>query len=114
MIIAVSALEHVSSESALERKLNEITLGTKLNGSNCIIIGSNIREINIENGKELDPMFEVNASTERMMEILDQQYVGWEVKNRFIKQLEYEIDRNGQSVKLTTDCITFVAKNICR
>ncbi|MNO99570.1 tellurite resistance protein TehB [compost metagenome] len=114
LIIAVSALEHVSSESALERKLNEITLGTKLNGSNCIIIGSNIREINIENGKELDPMFEVNASTERMMEILDQQYVGWEVKNRFSKQLEYEIDRNGQSVKLTTDCITFVAKNICR
>lgn len=112
MIVAVSALEHVSSERALERKLNEMNIGTKTNGSNCIIIGSNIREINLENGQELDPMFEVNISTERMMSLLDQQYVGWEVKEKFVKQLEYEIDRDGQPVKLTSDCITFVAKKI--
>ncbi|OAB42095.1 class I SAM-dependent methyltransferase [Paenibacillus antarcticus] len=110
VIIAVSALEHVNSERALERKLREMTVGTKSNGSNCIIIGSNIKETNLENGQELDPMFEVNMSTERMLELLDHQYIGWEVKNRFVKQLEYEIDRNGQPVKLTTDCITFVAK----
>lgn len=28
------------------------------------------------------------------------------------QQLEYEIERNGELVKLTTDCITFVAKRI--
>ncbi|WP_214629589.1 class I SAM-dependent methyltransferase [Paenibacillus agaridevorans] len=110
IIIAVSALEHVSSERELERKLNEMTCGTKSNGSNCIIIGSNIREICLENGQEFDPMFEVNISTERMLTLLDQCYAGWVVKNRFVKQLEYEIDRNGQNVMLTTDCITFVAK----
>lgn len=110
MIVAVSALEHVSSVRALERKLREMTFGTKINGSNCIIIGSNIREVNLETGQELEPMFEVNISTERMMEILDHQYDEWEVKKRFVKQLEYEIDRNGQAVKLKTDCITFVAK----
>lgn len=112
IIIAVSALEHVSSERALERKLHEMTFGTKSNGSNCIIIGSNIKEVNLENGQELDPMFEVNISTERMMELLDHQYAGWEIKKRFVKQLEYEIDRNGQSVILTTDCITFVTKKL--
>lgn len=46
------------------------------------------------------------------MELLVQQYAGWEVQKRFVKQLEYEIDRNGQPVKLITDCITFVAKKI--
>ncbi|WP_036646589.1 class I SAM-dependent methyltransferase, partial [Paenibacillus sp. oral taxon 786] len=112
MIISVSALEHVSSERALEIKLKEMTLGTKTNGSNCIIIGSNIKEVNLDNGQELDPMFEVNISTERMMELLDHQYSGWEIKKRFVKQLEYEIDRNGEPVKLTTDCITYVAKKI--
>lgn len=110
IIISVSAMEHVSSERALEIKLKEMTLGTKTNGSNCIIIGSNISEVNLENGQELDPMFEVNISTERMMELLDNQYTGWEVKKRFVKQLEYEIDRNGEPVKLTTDCITYVAR----
>lgn len=112
IIIAVSALEHVSSERALKRKLKEMTFGTKANGSNCIIIGSNVKETNLENGQELDPMFEVNISTERMMELLDHQYAGWEVKKRFVKQLEYEIDRNRKPVKLTTDCITFVAKKL--
>lgn len=105
-------MEHVSSVKALQRKLQEMTLGTKTNGSNCIIIGSNIREVNLENEQELDPMFEVNISTERMMELLDHQYSGWEIKKRFVKQLEYEIDRNEQSVNLTTDCITYVAKKI--
>jgi len=55
-------------------------------------------------------MFEVNLSTNRMMDILDRQYAGWEIKNRLVNQLEYEINRNGQAVKLTTDCITYVAK----
>lgn len=110
IIISVSALEHVSSEGALELKLNDMTLGTKMNGSNCIVIGSNIREVDLENGQDLDPMFEVNLSTERMMELLDHQYSGREVSKRFVKQLEYEIDRNRKSVKLTTDCITYVAK----
>ncbi|MNZ70951.1 Methyltransferase domain protein [compost metagenome] len=103
IIVSVSAMEHVSSQRALENKLKEMTLGTKTNGSNCIIIGSNIREVIIDNGQELDPMFEVNISTECMMEILDHHYAGWEVNKRFVKQLEYEIDRNGEPVKLTTD-----------
>lgn len=110
IIIAVSALEHVSSESALKTKLNEMAFGTKTLGTNCIVIGSNIRETNLRNGQELDPMFEVNLSTERMLELLDRQYDGWEIKKRLVKQLEYDIDRNGQLTQLLTDCITFVAK----
>lgn len=112
IIVAVSALEHVSSEKVLGRKLNEMNVGTKANGSICIIIGTNIREVNLETGQELDPMFEVNISTERMMSLLVQQYAGWEIKQQVVKQLEYEIDRDGQPVKLTSDCITFVAKKI--
>lgn len=110
LIIAVSALEHVSSEKALQTKLSEMAAGTRHNGSNCIVIGSNIREVVVDSGEGLDPMFELNLSTENMMELLDQQYSDWEIEQRFVKQLEYEIDRNGQPVKLTSDCITFVAR----
>jgi RNA polymerase sigma factor (sigma-70 family) len=62
IILAVSALEHVSSEKELKRKLHEMIVGTKPNGANCIIIGSNIQEVDLENGQQLDPMFEVNIS----------------------------------------------------
>ncbi|WP_342422604.1 class I SAM-dependent methyltransferase [Paenibacillus sp. FSL E2-0178] len=110
IIVAVSSLEHVSSEQALERKLQEMNAGTKRNGANCIIIASNIREVNLAQAEELDPMFEVNLTTARMFELLDQQYAGWEVEQRFVKPLEYEISRKGEPVRLTSDCITFVAK----
>lgn len=110
IIISVSALEHVRSAKALEIKLKEMTLGTKKNGCNCIIIGSNIREVNLKDGQELDPMFEVNLSTDQMMELLDHQYAGWEIKKRVVRPLEYDIQRNGEPVKLTTDSITYVAK----
>ncbi|AIQ58671.1 class I SAM-dependent methyltransferase [Paenibacillus borealis] len=110
IIVAVSSLEHVSSEQALERKLREMNAGTRMNGANCIIIASNIREVNLVHTQELDPMFEVNLSTTRMFELLDHHYAGWQIEQRFVKPLEYEISRKGEPVRLTSDCITFVAK----
>ena len=112
MIVAVSALEHVSSERALESKLKEMVRGTKVNGVNCIIIGSNIREVTVGTNIDLDPMFEVNVTTERMLELLDHHYDGWNIQSRFVKPLVYDIERNGQAVKLTTNCITFVANKL--
>ncbi len=112
VIIAVSVLEHVSTEEALARKLHEMTVGTKHNGINCIIINSNIREVVIESNVELDPMFEVNSSTDRLLEILDQQYKGWEVHSRLVKPMAFEIDRNDLPVKLSADCITFAVRKI--
>lgn len=93
MIVSVSALEHVSSVSALERKLGEMALGTKQGGANCIIIGTNILEVSLADGQKLDPMFEVNLTTPQMIGLLGQQYAGWDVLKRSVKQLEYEIDR---------------------
>lgn len=110
VIIAVSSLEHLSSAQALEQKLCEMNAGTKAGGANCIIIASNIREVVLQSEHELDPMFEVNLSTEKMIEILNQQFAGWDIEQHFVKPLTYEINRNGQPVKLTSDCITFVAK----
>ncbi|MEC0092293.1 class I SAM-dependent methyltransferase [Paenibacillus macquariensis] len=112
-IIAVSALEHVSSEEALTRKLHEMTLGTRLNGINCIIINTNVREVVIDSNLALDPMFEVNLSTDRLLAILDQQYEGWEIMIRIVKPLIFEIDRNSIPVNLSADCITFEARRIC-
>ncbi|MBP2111212.1 class I SAM-dependent methyltransferase [Paenibacillus silagei] len=110
IIVAVSSLEHVSSAQVLEQKLCEMNAGTRTGGAICIIIASNILEMLVENKQELDPMFEVNLSTERMIDLLKQQFAGWEIEQLIVKSLAFEINRNGQPVKLTSDCITFVAK----
>ncbi|MEK5032285.1 class I SAM-dependent methyltransferase [Paenibacillus sp. FSL R7-0302] len=110
VIIAVSSLEHLSSAQVLEQKLSEMNAGTRAGGANCIIIASNIREVVLENEHELDPMFELNLSTESMTELLNRQFGGWETEQLTVKSLAFEINRNGQPVKLTSDCITFVAR----
>lgn len=112
MILAVSALEHLRSEEELEQKLNEMVLGTKINGVNCIIISSNIREVVMDTNQQFDPMFEVNLSTETMLRLLDTCYNGWEIQRRSVNQQKYEIIRSGQAVKLTGDIVTYVAKRI--
>lgn len=110
LIVAVSALEHVSTERALARKLAEMAAGTKPNGINCVVIGSNIRETVEGTGEALDPMFEVNLPTEEMMALLDEAYDGWDIRSRLVKPLEYMIERDGTAVRLTSDCITFAAR----
>lgn len=109
-IVAVSALEHVCSVQHLENKLTEMNAGTKDQGINCIIISSNISELLVEENKVIDPMFELNLSTDAMLELLDSHYAGWDVQRRLVKQLEYSIQRNDKPVRLSSDCITYVAK----
>ncbi|MBD3922179.1 methyltransferase domain-containing protein [Paenibacillus sp. PR3] len=109
-IVAVSTLEHLRSEQVLGSKIQEMVTGTKSSGVNCIIIGSNIREVTVETNVELDPMFEINLPTDRMLQLLDTQYAGWDIQKRLVNPLTYEINRDGADVRLTTECITYVAK----
>lgn len=109
IILAVSALEHLRSQHVLEKKLQEMALGTKAGGANCIIIGTNIRETAITDNQAREPMFEINLPTDQMLVILDQCYEQWTVQQRDTKPLTYEIQRMGQPVRLEVACITYVA-----
>ncbi|WP_240644361.1 class I SAM-dependent methyltransferase [Paenibacillus paeoniae] len=109
-IIAVSTLEHLSSEDELKRKLTEMAQGTKRGGINCIIIGLNIQETAIQTNESLDPMFEINMSTEAMNELLHHTYRGWETMKHLVKPLTFKIQRGNEPVRLTSDCITYVVR----
>ena len=68
-IVAVSSLEHVQSEEDLksapfyERRY-------KSGGMNCLIINSNIQEIDLHTNEELDALIEINLPTEDMIYLL--------------------------------------------
>ncbi|GKU79164.1 class I SAM-dependent methyltransferase [Paenibacillus sp. L3-i20] len=111
-IVAVSALEHLSSERALELKLQEMAAGTKVNGINCIILNSNILEVVAGTTDQLSPMFELNFPTERMLAILEHHYSGWEILRKQIKSLTFDIERQNIPVTLTSDCITYVVRRL--
>lgn len=110
LIIAVSALEHINSENAFIEKLTEIRNGIRKNGIVCLIINSEITEINKGNGQKLIPQFEVNLKTEKLLEILKETFDSWENIKTTVRNQRYDIPRKSCISDLTTDVVTFVAK----
>lgn len=110
-IMAVSALEHVKNEEVFINKLNEIKEGTKENGIVCLIINSQVTEKNKETGEELTPQFEVNMKTEKMIEVLNTVFDGWEKIKTTVTTQKYDIPREQCVSELQTNVVTFVLKS---
>ncbi|WP_316571737.1 class I SAM-dependent methyltransferase [Neobacillus sp. YIM B06451] len=110
LVVAVSSLEHVSSEGKLDKVFKNMAYGTKSGGINCIIINSQVRERDLNTGEELDAMMEVNLTTEEMEKKLKLNYEGWDVLKHLVKPLEYTIVRGDREVLLTTNAVTFVVR----
>lgn len=110
-IVAVSSLEHVASESVFDSVLKKMAAGTKKGGLNCIIVNSEVEEIDIQSNERLDALMEVNIKTEDMIYKLRSFYNSWEVVKQLVKPLEYKIVRNEKDVLLKTNAITYVVRN---
>lgn len=111
-IIAVSALEHINSEKSFVEKLKEIRHGIRRNGIVCLIINSEITEVNKENGQKIIPQFEVNLKTEKLLQLLKENFGGWKVIKTTVRSQRYDIPRKYCISDLSTDVVTYVAKNI--
>ncbi|MFB5087754.1 class I SAM-dependent methyltransferase [Psychrobacillus sp. PGGUH221] len=110
LIVAISSLEHVESEVALNKIIQQMADGTQNNGVNCIIVNSEVTEIDEETNEKLDALMEVNLSTEDMIKKISSFYTGWELFKSEVKTLEYSIIRNGKPVLLKTNAITYVVR----
>lgn len=112
LIVAVSSLEHVKSLDILTRVLTDMANGTTIGGVNCIIINTNITETDIQTKQTLDPLIEINLSTEQGSELLRAIYGNWEPLRSLVKPLQFEIIRNDRPILLSSDCITLVARKL--
>lgn len=109
-IVAVSSIEHVDSEVCLDLVLNRMVKGTMRGGINCLVVNSNVQEIDIKSGKKLEPMMEVNLSTDHMLEKLRETYSKWDELTMQVKPLEYKIQRNENDILMKTNAVTFVVR----
>ncbi|MCQ6372384.1 class I SAM-dependent methyltransferase, partial [Bacillus cereus] len=76
-IVAVSSLEHIKSEEDFKNVLHSMKKVTKNGGINCLIINSNIQEIDLKTNEELEALIEINLSTEELIRLLKNIYKGW-------------------------------------
>ncbi|MGH1283775.1 class I SAM-dependent methyltransferase [Bacillus toyonensis] len=109
-IVSVSSLEHVKSEEDFKNVLHSMKKGTKNGGINCLIINSNIQEIDLKTNEELEALIEINLPTEEMIHLLKSIYNGWKELKVEIKELAYNIVRNERHIQLKTNAITFVVQ----
>ncbi|MBD8034164.1 class I SAM-dependent methyltransferase [Solibacillus merdavium] len=110
LIVAISSLEHVQSELMLDKAIQQMVNGTQNNGINCIIVNSEVTEVDVVTNKRLDALMEINLSTKDMMAKISSFYKGWEVLKSEVKPLEYNITRNGRTVLLKTNAISYVVR----
>lgn len=111
-ILAVSTLEHIESKTVFEKVLQYMALGTKYGGINCIIVNSEIEEIDIKTNENLDVMMEINSKTTDMLNQLTNIYQDWEILSQIVKPLEYQIVRDNRDILLKTNAITFVVQKM--
>ena len=110
LILAISALEHIASQSAFEKKLAEIRDGLRYGGIACLIVNSGVVEHDKATGQELPPQFEVNLPTSQMQELLEKTFAGWQVIKHTIVHQKYDIPREKRIADLETDVITYVVR----
>lgn len=111
LIMAVSSLEHVDSRETLVNKLQEIKKGIRKNGIVCLVMNSNVIEIDKETGKQIPAQFEVNLPTEELQNICENIFTEWTVLKSTVVEQQYDIPRESGISDLKTSVVTFVVKN---
>ncbi len=112
-IIAVSALEHIDSEQSFFSKLSEISNGIRGNRIVCLVINSDIKENEKTTGKELPAQFEVNLPTEKLQNVLKENFSQFDVIKSTVSEQQYDIPRGDLISNLKTKVVTFAAKKKC-
>ena len=110
LIMAISALEHIASQSAFEKKLAEIRDGLCHGGIACLIVNSGVIEHDKATGQELPPQFEVNLPTSQMQDLLENTFAGWKIIKHTIVHQKYDIPRENGIADMETDVITYVVR----
>ena len=108
--MVISALEHIASQSAFEKKLAEIRDGLRYGGIACLIVNSGVIEHDKATGQELPAQFEVNLPTDQMQELLEKTFAGWQVIKHTIVHQKYDIPREDCVADLETNVITYVVR----
>jgi SAM-dependent methyltransferase len=110
LIVAISSLEHTSSETKFDHLLDSAIMGTKAGGIHCLVVNTDMVEIDIESNVEMEAMMELNFSTEFLLAKFRHIYDEWHVIKEEVKHLEYNIVRDNKAILLKTKAITYVVQ----
>ncbi|PZE21354.1 class I SAM-dependent methyltransferase [Paenibacillus xerothermodurans] len=109
-IVAASSLEHVKSQEVFEKVLRRMAEGTKRGGMNCIVMNTDIEEYDKQSGRPRKTLIEVVMRKPDVLYRLRSNYADWEQLHVSVQPMELEIDRDGESVIMRAQTVSFVAR----
>lgn len=110
-IVACSCLEHVSTEEALIKVLNGMQTGTRKDGVHCILMSTEVRELDLRRKAEEEGNIELNLGTDKAFEVLHLLYKDWEILKSFAVPQKIIERKRGREIEFKSNWITFVARN---
>ncbi|SLJ98607.1 MULTISPECIES: class I SAM-dependent methyltransferase [unclassified Paenibacillus] len=78
-IAACSCLEHVSNKQALVEAIERLQAGTRTGGIHCITMSTSVEEKEINTGREIKPLIELNLPTAEAIALLEKVYANWNI-----------------------------------
>lgn len=78
-IAACSCLEHVSNKQALVEAIERLQVGTRTGGIHCITMSTSVEEKEINTGREIEPLIELNLPTAEAIALLEKAYTDWNI-----------------------------------
>ncbi|MBR4290335.1 MAG: class I SAM-dependent methyltransferase [Oscillospiraceae bacterium] len=110
LILGISVLEHLDSVESLTQKLYQIRNGLHINGIACFVINTSIKEHHKATQIPLPVQFEINLQTDKMVTILNEVFLGYEVLKQSVIHYTYDTFRENGIVELHTDVLTYVVR----
>ncbi|OPG98158.1 hypothetical protein B2I21_12550 [Chryseobacterium mucoviscidosis] len=78
-IAACSCLEHVSNKQALIEAIERLQVGTCRGGIHCITMSTSVEEMEINTGRTIEPLIELNLPTAEAVALLENAYTDWNI-----------------------------------
>jgi cyclopropane fatty-acyl-phospholipid synthase-like methyltransferase len=78
-IAACSCLEHVSNKQALIEAIERLQVGTRRGGIHCITMSTSVEEMEINTGRTIEPLIELNLPTAEAVALLENAYADWNI-----------------------------------
>jgi hypothetical protein len=84
--------------------------GTTESGINCILLSTEVKEIDVLSGEEQEGLIELNLSTEKAFTYLRKVYTDWDVSIEKSVQQEIQEEKESRAIIFRSNWITFVAQ----
>ncbi|PIH61333.1 bifunctional 2-polyprenyl-6-hydroxyphenol methylase/3-demethylubiquinol 3-O-methyltransferase UbiG [Paenibacillus sp. LK1] len=109
-IAACSCLEHVSNKQALVEAIERLQAGTRTGGIHCITMSTSVEEKEINTGRELEPLIELNLPTAEAIALLERAYTNWNILLQEYVTQTIEEEKYDEPTQFRCELLRFAAQ----